>query len=110
MTTPLTNQLRWVAKLLELEDGVDADDRPLQTWNPKRDLYYADIGITSTEKYLSQQNKQDVVLRILIRRDTNITQGGNRVRIKGTDYKITRIYEIPTLQRMELSLDYVDHI
>ena len=73
-------------------------------------LYYADIGITSTEKYLAQQNKQDVVLRILIRRDMSITQGGNRVRIRGTDYKITRIYETPDNQRMELSLDYVDHI
>ncbi|MDT8655461.1 phage head closure protein, partial [Lacticaseibacillus paracasei] len=64
----------------------------------------------STEKYLAQQNKQDVVLRILIRRDMSITQGGNRVRIRGTDYKITRIYETPDNQRMELSLDYVDHI
>ncbi|MDT8655492.1 phage head-tail joining protein, partial [Lacticaseibacillus paracasei] len=32
------------------------------------------------------------------------------VRIRGTDYKITRIYETPDNQRMELSLDYVDHI
>lgn len=109
-TVNLTNQLRWIATLLELKDGIDAHDRPKQTWEDKRVLYYADIGITSTEKYLAQQNKQDVVLRILIRRDMSITQGGNRVRIRGTDYKITRIYETPDNQRMELSLDYVDHI
>lgn len=82
----------------------------MQTWEPKRSLYYADIGITSTEKYLAKQAKQDVVLRIIIRRDTSITQAGNRIRIKGVDYKITRIYELPHEQTMEVSLDYVDHI
>ncbi|WP_461213866.1 phage head closure protein [Lacticaseibacillus sp. GG6-2] len=107
---PLTNQLRWVAKLLSLQSTVDADDRPVQKWVEKRSLYYADIGITATEKYLAQQSKQDVVLRVMIRRDTSITQAGNRIRIKGVDYKITRIYEIPGDQTMEVSLDYVDHI
>lgn len=109
-TAALTNQLKWIAKLLTLDSGTDANDRPKQNWVEKRSIYYSDIGITSTEKYLSQQNKQDVVLRILIRRDTSITQSGNRIRIRGVDYKITRIYEIPAEQRMELSLDYVDHI
>lgn len=107
---PLTNRLRWVATLLTLQSSVDASDRPVQNWADKRRLYYADIGITATEKYMAQQAKQDVVLRILIRRDTSITQAGCRVRIKGIDYKITRIYEIPSAQTMEVSLDYVDHI
>lgn len=106
----LTNRLKWKADLLELKTGQDEDDRPQETWEKKRTIYYSDIGITSQEKYLSQQNKQDVVLRIMVRRDTSITQQGSRFLIRGTKYKITRIYEIPSEQTMEVSLDYVDHI
>ncbi|PLC44822.1 phage head-tail joining protein, partial [Lacticaseibacillus paracasei] len=39
-TVNLTNQLRWLAPLLALKDGVDAHDRPKQTWEDKRVLYY----------------------------------------------------------------------
>jgi SPP1 family predicted phage head-tail adaptor len=73
-----------------------------------RNIFYEDLGITSTEKYLAVQAKTDVVKRIRIRYDSKITQKGNRVRVDGTDYKITRIYADKDNGYEELSLDYVD--
>lgn len=104
----LTNRLRWTASLLSLKNTVDEDDRPIQGWGLVRNVFFEDLGITSTEKYLAVQAKTDVVKRIRIRYDSTITQKGNRVRVDGTDYKITRIYGDKDNGYEELSLDYVD--
>ena len=67
-----------------------------------------DLGITAQEKYLSQQAKSDVVRRIKIRWDKEITEKLNGVRIAETDYSITRIFTNVENREMELSLAYVD--
>ena len=104
----LTNQLRWIAKLLALVSSVDEDDRPVQSWQPVRDLRYQEIGVTATEQYLAKQAQTDVVMRIMVRYDKTITQKKSRVMIDETPYKITRIYTERDKNRMEVSLAYVD--
>ena len=104
----MLNQLKWIADLQEIVEGVDEDDRPTIIRQKVRDLYYMEIGITSQEKYLSKQAKTDVVRRIKCRYDKSINEKANGVRIEGIDYNITRIYTLPERTEMELSLAYVD--
>lgn len=104
----MLNQLKWIADLQEIVEGVDEDDRPTIIRQKVRDLYYMEIGITSQEKYLSKQAKTDVVRRIKCRYDKSINEKANGVRIEGIDYNITRIYTLPEKREMELSLAYVD--
>ena len=104
----MLNQLKWIADLQKIVEGVDEDDRPIIIRQKVRDLYYMEIGITSQEKYLSKQAKTDVVRRIKCRYDKSISEKSNSVRIEGIDYNITRIYTLPEIREMELSLAYVD--
>ncbi|MFT9372426.1 phage head closure protein [Liquorilactobacillus hordei] len=104
----LTNRLKWTASLLSLKNTVDEDDRPIQGWGMVRNIFYEDLGITSTEKYLAVQAKTDVVKRIRIRYDSKITQKNNRIKVDGVNYKITRIYADKDNGYEELSLNYVD--
>nr|DAZ50031.1 MAG TPA: head closure knob [Caudoviricetes sp.] len=103
-----TNNLRWLAELLTIENGVDEDDRPNVIYTLKRKLFYEELGITAQEKYLSQQAKTDVVRRIKVRWDKSITEKLNAVRIDSVTYNITRIYTNMDKREMELSLAYVD--
>lgn len=103
-----TNNLRWIAELQVIWEFTDRDDRPEIYRQVKRALRYEDIGITSQEKYLSQQARTDVVRRIKIRLDKSITEKLSGVRIGDTDYNITRIYTDMDKREMELSLSYVD--
>lgn len=103
-----TNNLRWKAELLDLEEGLDLNDRPTVIYKHKRSLFYEDIGVTAQEKYLSMQAKTDVVRRIKIRWDKSITEKLSAVKIDDVNYNITRIYTDTDKREMELSLAYVD--
>ncbi|WP_422698902.1 phage head closure protein [Enterococcus durans] len=102
-----TNNLRWKAELLDIEEALDLNDRPVTIYKSKRVLFYEELGVTSQEKYLSQQAKTDVVRRIKVRWDKSITEKLSAVRIDSVAYNITRIYANPDVREMELSLAYV---
>lgn len=104
----MTNNLNWKAELLDIESAVDINDRPVTIYRTKRTIFYQDLGITAQEKYLSQQAKTDVVRRINVRWDKNITEKLNAIRIDSVSYSITRIYTNVETREMELSLAYVD--
>lgn len=72
-----------------------------------REIYYADIGITTQEKVLSLQSKDEVVRRIKIRWDRKITEKDHRIMIDQTTYRIVRIWTNVADREMELSLAYV---
>lgn len=100
--------MKWRAALMEIIADKDANDRPTQTYRKKRDLLYEELGILAEEKYLSQQAKTNVVLRIKVRWDPLITEKKSAVCINDVNYNITRIFTNRTLREMELSLAYVD--
>lgn len=104
----LTNNLNWKADLMTIWETTDRDDRPIVVRVKKRTIFYIDLGITAQEKYLSQQAKTDVVRRIKVRWDKNVTEKLNGIRIAEIDYNITRIYTNVETREMELSLAYVD--
>lgn len=104
----MTNNLNWKADLMTTWETTDRDDRPVIVREKKRIIFYMDLGITAQEKYLSQQAKTDVVRRIKVRWDKEITEKLNGVRIAEIDYNITRIYTNVETREMELSLAYVD--
>lgn len=104
----MTNNLNWKADLMTIWETTDRDDRPIVVRVAKRTIFYIDLGITAQEKYLSQQAKTDVVRRIKVRWDKNITEKSNGIRIAEIDYNITRIYTNVETREMELSLAYVD--
>lgn len=103
-----TNNLRWKAELLDIEESQDMNDRPVTIYTKKRTIFYEELGVTAQEKYLSQQAKTDVVRRIKVRLDTTITEKFNAIRIDSVSYRITRIYTDRDKREMELSLAYVD--
>lgn len=103
-----TNNFRWRAELLDIKSGTDENDRPTTVYEFKRSIFYEELGVTSQEKYLSQQAKTDVVSRIKVRWDKSITEKLNALKIDSVTYNITRIYIDPDTREMELSLAYVD--
>ncbi|MGX7299044.1 phage head closure protein [Enterococcus gilvus] len=104
----MQNRMKWKADLLDIENGVDEDDRPKVVYLKKREIFYEELGVTAQEKYLSKQAKTDVVRRIKVRWDKSITEKLNAVRIDSVTYNITRIYTNMDKREMELSLAYVD--
>ncbi len=102
------NRMKWKAELCKQVPGLDNNDRPAIIHEKIRDIFYVELGITSQEKYLSQQAKTDVVRRIKVRLDKSITEKFSAVRIDSVTYKITRIYTNMDKREMELSLAYVD--
>lgn len=104
----LLNSLKWKAELQKITDDVDENDRPVEVRTRVRDLYFVEIGITAEEKYLSQQTKTNVVRRIKCRWDDTISEKTNGILIDGVEFNITRIYVLPEVREMELSLAYVD--
>lgn len=104
----MQNKMKWKAELLDIEQALDLNDRPVTFYKYKRVLFYEDIGVTAQEKYLSQQAKTDVVRRIKCRWDDTISEKTNGLKIDGIEYNITRIYTDPNAREMELSLAYVD--
>ncbi|EOA3459078.1 phage head closure protein [Enterococcus hirae] len=104
----LLNSLKWKAELQKITDDVDENDRPVEVRTRVRDLYFVEIGITAEEKYLSQQAKTNVVRRIKCRWDDTISEKTNGIMIDGVEFNITRIYVLPEVREMELSLAYVD--
>ena len=103
-----TNNLRWKAELLDITTGPDENDRPTRFYEFKRPVFYEELGVTSQEKYLSQQIKTDVVRRIKVRWDKSITEKLSAIKIDSVTYNITRIYTNLDTREMELSLAYVD--
>ncbi|MDV7801218.1 phage head closure protein [Enterococcus hirae] len=108
MSKKQTNNLRWKAELLDITTGTDENDRPTRFYEFKRPVFYEELGVTSQEKYLSQQIKTDVVRRIKVRWDKSITEKLSAIKIDSVTYNITRIYTNPDTREMELSLAYVD--
>lgn len=104
----LLNSLKWKAELQAITDTVDEYDRPKEIRTKVRDIYFVEIGITAEEKYLSQQAKTNVVRRIKCRWDNTISEKTNGLLIDGVEFNITRIYVLPEVREMELSLAYVD--
>lgn len=104
----LLNSLKWKAELQKITDDADENDRPVEVRTRVRDLYFVEIGITAEEKYLSQQAKTNVVRRIKCRWDDTISEKTNGILIDGVEFNITRIYVLPEVREMELSLAYVD--
>ena len=107
MPKQMLNRMKRKAELLTIAQGVDKNDRPVTIYTKKRSIFYQELGVTSQEKYMSQQAKTDVVRRIKVRWDKSITEKYNAVRIDSIAYKITRIYAADH-QEMELSLAYVE--
>lgn len=103
-----TNNLKWKAELMRINNGKDDKNRPLEIREKIRTLFYADLGIAAQEKFLSQQAKTDVVRRLVIRWDKSINEKTNGIRIDGIDYNITRIFTNMEKREMELSLIYVN--
>lgn len=69
-----TNRFRWKADLLNVKEETDSNDKVVTTYKLNRLLWYEDIGVTAQEKYLPQQAKTDVVRRIKVRLDKNLSQ------------------------------------
>lgn len=103
-----TNNLRWKAELLDIEESQDIDDRPVTIYTAKRIIFYEELGVTAQEKYLSQQAKTDVIRRIKVRWDKTITEKHSAIRIDEISYRITRIFTDRDKREMELSLAYVE--
>lgn len=103
----MTNQLQWKAKLLKVTQTKDKNNRPQIETTLVRELFYADIGITTQEKVLSLQSKNEVVRRIKIRWDRKITEKDHRIKIDSIEYRIVRIWTNIVDREMELSLAYV---
>ncbi|MGN2261570.1 phage head closure protein [Lactococcus lactis] len=103
------NNSRWKAILMSISnDELDENDRPQTIRKKKRDIFYQDIGITAQEKYLSKQDKTEVVRRIKVRWDKTITEKDSGIQIDSVDYSIERIYTNVDSREMELSLSYVN--
>lgn len=103
------NNSRWKAILMSISnDELDENDRPQTIRKKVRDIFYQDIGITAQEKYLSKQDKTEVVRRIKVRWDKTITEKDSGIQIDSVDYNIERIYTNVDTQEMELSLSYVN--
>ncbi|WP_139008636.1 head-tail adaptor protein [Lactococcus lactis] len=103
------NNSRWKAILMSISnDELDENDRPQIIRKKKRDIFYQDIGITAQEKYLSKQDKTEVVRRIKVRWDKTITEKDSGIQIDSIDYNIERIYTNVDTREMELSLSYVN--
>ncbi len=102
----MTNQLQWKAKLLKVTQRKDKNNRPQIETTLVRELFYADIGITTQEKVLSLQSKDEVVRRIKIRWDRKITEKDHRIRIDETNYRIVRIW--PNAGARELAMSVAD--
>ncbi|SDN92830.1 phage head-tail adaptor, putative, SPP1 family [Enterococcus faecalis] len=93
--------------MLKVTQRKDKNNRPQIETTLVRELFYADIGITTQEKVLSLQSKDEVVRRIKIRWDRKITEKDHRIRIDETNYRIVRIWTNAVDREMELSLAYV---
>ncbi|KAF6609683.1 MULTISPECIES: head-tail adaptor protein [unclassified Lactococcus] len=103
------NNSRWKAVLMSISnDELDENDRPQTIRKKKRDIFYQDIGITAQEKFLSKQDKTEVVRRIKVRWDKGITEKNSGIQIDSIDYNIERIYTNVDTREMELSLSYVN--
>lgn len=108
MAKRLSNKRKWIAELYKHENTVDEDDRPVSTYTLVRKVYYSSLGITSNEKYMSLQDKREIVKRIEIVMDRAITETDSRIKIGDITYQITRIWIDEHERRMELSLAHVD--
>lgn len=103
-----TNNLRWKANLLIIDEEKDENDRPVPICKFKRLIFYEELGITAQEKYLSKQAKTDIVRRIKVRWDKTITEKFSAVEIDSVVYNIERIFTNADKREMELSLSYVE--
>ena len=92
-----TNNLRWKAELLDIKTGTDGNDRPTTIYEFKRLIFYEELGVTSQEKYLSQQAKTDVVRRIKVRWEKSITEKltahlyESRCKRNGVEFSLCRL-------------------
>lgn len=105
-----TNNLKWVANLLELGETTDSEtDRVTMGYPFKRKIKYNNIGVTATDK-MTTKDGNEVMKKIECRIDREIenNQKNYRIQIGERIYQIERIYVIEELRKMEVSLAYAD--
>lgn len=105
-----TNNLKWVANLLELGEIINPDTDRIELMYPlKRKIKYNNIGVTATDKFTTK-DENEVVKKIEVRIDRNIenNQKNYRIQIGEKIYNIERIYVREEDRVMEVSLSYAD--
>ena len=105
-----TNNLKWIASLMKLQEAIDPEtDRPVMGYVKVRDIRYNNIGVTATDKF-TFKDAQEIMKKIETRldRDVENNQKEYRVKIGERVYNIERVYVREEDRVMELSLSYAD--
>ena len=105
-----TNNLKWTASLMKLQETIDPEtDRPVMGYVKVRDIRYNNIGVTAADKF-TFKDAQEIMKKIEVRldRDVEHNQKEYRVQIGERVYNIERVYVREEDRVMELSLSYVD--
>lgn len=103
----IAGQLRHKATIMKGKTVIDEDNRAKYEWEPYKEIFFGELGITTTETYLSAQQKDVVDRRILIRPVDGLTTTDFMVQVDATHhYLITRIYYDPKNDMEELSLSW----
>lgn len=105
-----TNNLKWTADLLKLQEYKDPEtDRPVKDYQFVRKLRYNNIGVTATDKFTTKDTNEIVKkIECRIDRDIENNQKDYRVQIGERVYNIERIYVIEHKRIMEVSLSYAN--
>lgn len=105
-----TNNLKWTAELMRLEEYIDPEtDRPVTGYVKVRELRYNNLGITAADKF-TFKDSQEIMKKIETRLDRVVenNQDDFRVNINERIYDIERLYVREEERIMELSLSYAD--
>ncbi|MEK5106522.1 hypothetical protein MHI57_07100 [Cytobacillus sp. FSL K6-0129] len=105
-----TNNLKWTAELMRLEEYIDSEtDRPVTGYVKVRGLKYNNLGITAADKF-TFKDSQEIMKKIETRLDREVenNQDDFRVKINERIYDIERLYVREEERIMELSLSYAD--
>jgi hypothetical protein len=105
-----TNNLKWTASLMKLQETIDPEtDRPVMGYVKVRDIRYNNIGVTAADKF-TFKDAQEIMKKIEVRLDRDVEDNEKeyRVQIGERIYDIERIYVREEDRVMELSLSYAD--
>ncbi|APC48961.1 hypothetical protein BME96_12495 [Virgibacillus halodenitrificans] len=105
-----TNNLKWNADLMKLDEYVDPEtDRVVIGYVKVRNLKYDNIGVTAADKF-TFKDAQEIMKKIETRLDREVenNQDDYRVKIGARVYDIERLYVREDDRIMELSLSYAD--
>lgn len=100
---------RFKGALMKLEQTIDDNDRPVETWVKKRDIFFSELGIKANDQVLASQAKTGLDRKISLRMDNDLMLDSVnfRIQIGALNYSIERVYTDVLNERMELSLAYV---